>query len=113
MAKERAGEPAGWVLTSRFPDEKQALKAYETARDLLLSDDLDASVFRFTVSGVSFVAVLGNPPLKREAAEKVESALRAGQPAELPPGVLDHLRERRRAFKGLRIDYLERRGRTT
>jgi hypothetical protein len=113
MMKERAGEPAGWVLTSRFPDEKRALKAYETARDLLLSDDLDASVFRFTLSGVSFVAVLGAPPLKREAVEMVESALSAGERAEVPPGVLEHLRERRRAFKGLRVDYLERRGRTT
>ena len=111
MTKERASEPAGWALARRFSDEEQALRAYEAARDLLLSDDLDASVFRFSLSGVSFVAVLGSRPLERNAAEQVESILSEGHGAELPREVLEHLRERRRAFKGLRIDYLERRGR--
>lgn len=109
MTKERASEPVGWILASRFPNEEQSLRAYETARDLLLTDDLDASVFRFTLSGTRFVAVVGAAPLEREAAEKVEHALGDGQAAKLPQDVTDHLRSRRRAFKGLRIDYLERR----
>lgn len=39
----------------------------------------------------------------------MEDILAAGDQAELPQEVLQHLGERRDAFKGLRLEYLERR----
>lgn len=63
MDKERGPEPTpSWVLARQFRDATQARTAYEQARDLLLSEDLDASVFRITLSGASFVAVIGKDP---------------------------------------------------
>lgn len=108
--KERQSEPAvAWILARRFPDPPRARAAYEAARDLLLDEDLDASVFRMTLSGVSFVAVVGIAPPREDATQRMEDALAAGEPAELPEEILQHLRERRHAFKGLPIEYLERR----
>jgi hypothetical protein len=110
MDKERQREPAAaWVLARRFPDPPRARAAYEGARDLLLNEDLDASVYHMTLSGVSYVAVVGKDPLRADANQKMTDALAAGEPTELPEEVLQHLRTRRDAFKGLPLEYLERR----
>jgi hypothetical protein len=92
------------------PDEAEARKAWERARDLLLIEDLDASVLRFTLGGRSHVALLGELPLPGCAGERMKRVLEEGsEPAVLPAAVEDRLRLRRREFKGLGFDYLERR----
>ncbi len=111
MTPERACEPAGWSNVRRFADERVALAAYEGVRDLLLSDDADASVFRFTLSGDSFIALVAETAPDEQSLSKFEDVLCLGEQAEAPPPVIEHLRERRRRFKDLGIDYLERRGR--
>jgi hypothetical protein len=108
---EREREPQPWLIARRFPDETRARKAWEQARDLLLTEDLDASVLRFTLDGRSHVALLGELPLPLDAGEKMKGVLEQGsEPAVLPAAVEDRLRLRRREFKGLGFDYLERRG---
>ncbi len=58
MSKERPKEPSGWFTARRYSDARNALDAYESARNrLLIQDELDASVLRFTLNGVSYVAV--------------------------------------------------------
>jgi len=109
MTRERLGEPGGWVLTRRYRTVDAALQAYETTRDLIVSEDIDASVFRYTLSGESFLSVLGEEPLSRVATQMIDVAIQAGEHLEIPEVVLDHLRDRRRRFKQLRVDYLERR----
>jgi hypothetical protein len=107
--KERPAEPEDWRLTMEFSTVTDALRAYEEARDLLLKDDLDASVFRFQFKGASFVAIVGETPLAGEDLEHVKEALDAGRPGAVPPAVADHLRERRRRFKATKLEFLERR----
>ena len=109
MNKERAPEPAGWIATHRFKDAQTAVQAYEAIRDLLLTDDIDASVFRFTLDGVSHVGIVGETSLGDTAAEKIDLALKRGTNADVPPSVVHRLRRRRQDFKGLKIDFLERR----
>ena len=97
------------MLTSRFSSVRDALKAYEKTRDLLLKDDLDASVFRITFKGASFVAIIGETPLPGEPVAHIKEALVAGTPSDVPAEVADHLRTRRRRFKATRLEFLERR----
>jgi hypothetical protein len=110
MTKEREPDPEGWVMARRFPDPVGALKIYEAARDLLLKEDLDASAFRFFLDGENYVAIVGEAPLPSKAARKLHEALRSGQEVgQLPASVVEHFRERRREFKGLGVEFLERR----
>jgi hypothetical protein len=109
MAGERPTEPAPWLLVRRFADVTEARQAYEQTRDLILVDDLPASVFRFTIAADSFVAALGDSPLTSLAREQLEETLQEGQPAEVPGDVIDQLRSRRRRFNALPIEFLERR----
>jgi hypothetical protein len=110
MTKERAPDPEAWVMARRFPDPVRALKSYEAARELLLKEDLDASAFRFFLRGENYVAVIGEAPLPPGATQKVDAAMRSGEEAgRLPAWVLEHLRDRRRGFKGLGVEFLERR----
>ncbi len=110
MNKERAPEPGSWLVARRFPDVASALRAYEAARYLLLTEDLDASVLRFSVNGVRHVALLGEVPLPTAAQEKMKAAMeRESEAADLPDIVAAQLRTRRREFKISGLDYLERR----
>ena len=110
MSKERESEPQSWILARRFPDTQGAVKAWEQARNLLLTEDLDASVLRFTLDVRSHVALLGELPLAADASDKMKAVLENGsEPAALPEAVTGELRSRRKEFKNLGFDYLERR----
>ena len=97
------------MLVRRYPDAQAALHAYEMARDLLVTADLDASVLRVTVKGTSFVAALGEVPLGSEVAQQMHAALGNGLAAALPGPVAIELRRRRLAFNGTGLGYMERR----
>jgi hypothetical protein len=107
--RERERQPDSWLVARRYPDARKALVAYEAARDLLLTDDLDASVLRVTVNGTSFVTVLGETALNEPTTERLERALGEATTAELPEDVKRLLRERRRAFKETGFGFMERR----
>ena len=100
----------GWMLVRRYQNESAARKIYEAARDLLFTRDLDASVLRFTIDGVSHVVVLGEEPLNVETSEVVETLLdESGEHSDIPELARDQLRLRRRSFKSTGADYFERR----
>ncbi len=107
--KERRRESESWIIAGAFPNMNEARQVYEQARDLLLLDDLDASVIRFQFKGTNFVAVIGETPLSGEGLAHVNEVLSAGEPSVVAPAVADHLRERRRHFKHTNLDFLERR----
>ena len=110
---EREPEPQGrpWVLAFRFKSSEVARRTYEAVRDAVLTDEAEASVFRFMVGDASFVAVIAEAPLPEERTqEAVELMARHGARAEVPAEIIDRLVERRRAFKSTGLDYFERRG---
>ncbi len=109
MTKERPSEAEHWIYASKFRNAEEARRCYEQARDLLLIDDLPASTFRFTLKDTSYVAVLGDAPLAGVDFRRVAKVLSAGEPAGVPEAVVEHLRERRRRFDDLQVDFLERR----
>ncbi len=111
MSGERGPErpPAIWLLVRQYPDARTALVTYEAARDLLLTNDLDASVLRVTVNGISFVTVLGEGALDSVSTGRLDVALGRGVATTLPDEVGDELRRRRRAFKHTGIGFMERR----
>ena len=110
MSQERAWEPTSWLIARRFPDVASALKAWEAARDLLLTQDLDASVLRFSLNGESHIALLGELPLPVVADQKMQAVMEENsEAAVLPDTVTAALRTRRKEFKTLGFDYLERR----
>lgn len=98
------------MLVRRYADEPTALEIFEAARDLLFTQDLDASVLRFSVNRSFHVALIGDVPLTADAGRVVAELLdRGGEPVELPPFAADDLRKRREQFKQSGIDYFERR----
>jgi hypothetical protein len=111
MTKERPAESDRWIFASQFPSAEDALRCYEQARDLILVDDLAASVFRFTVRDTSYVAVLGDRPLSGVDFRNIAEVLSSGEPTGVPEQISDHLRQRRQRFEELRVDFLERRRR--
>lgn len=111
MTKEREPRPTSWAEVRRYGSANAALVAYEAARDLILEDELEASAFRVTVDGVSFVTVLGERTPPAESLVKICELLAQGSDAQLPPPVLDELRRRRRAFRRTGAEFLERRTR--
>jgi hypothetical protein len=107
--KERAHEDQGWLLTRRFETAASAVEVYEKARDLLLAEDLDASVFRIMFRGTSYVAMVGEIALENAARDSVLEVLNVGDEADVPFDVAELLRERRRRFKATELEFLERR----
>ena len=91
MERETRPEPErpGWTLVRRFSDPRSALQVFETARDLLLSEDLEASAFRFLFGEQSFVALIGDETPAPPALARVHEALASGTPVgELPESIL-------------------------
>lgn len=110
MPKEHATEPSRWLVVRRYRDEPAALTTYEAVRDLLFTEDLDASVFRFTLNGVCHVAVVGETPFETSRWQPMFGLLDTdGEQTELPADASEHLWARRRSFKATGADYLERR----
>jgi len=111
MTKERSTESDSWIFASRFPSVEKARNSYEQARDLILADDLAASVFRFTVRDTSYVAVLGDRPLSGVDLRHLAEVLTGGEPTSVPDQISDQLQQRRQRFEALKVDFLERRRR--
>lgn len=98
------------AIIYRFRNAKEAKRAYEAVRDAMLAEDADASVLRFTLSGVSHVAVVSEAVLPKDFQEEAMALMRTkGDPADVAPEVLGQLQRRRRTFKSTGLDYLERR----
>ncbi|MBI5263599.1 MAG: hypothetical protein HY852_17460, partial [Bradyrhizobium sp.] len=79
----------------------------------LIDHDLDASVLRFMLNGVSHVAVLGQHPLTPQETVLISLAFGdGGEPTDVPTDIVARLQERRRQMTHLGFDYVERRSET-
>jgi hypothetical protein len=97
--QHREFEPAPYHRVARFPDAHSAGQVYAQAQDAIFQGPpSDISVYRFLLDQVSHVAVLGEPP-PPALDEALTAILAAGEPSNLPHGVLIALSERRRTMR--------------
>lgn len=88
-------EPKPWYQAARFDSEPPARKAYFQAQELLRRDqDNELSAYRFLLNQVSHVSIVGDEP-RAELAQQIEAILSTGEPASLPPEILQQLFARR------------------
>ena len=94
MASREQQQPE-YLKVASFSGEKPAGRAYRQAEELLYRrPDCDLSAFRFHLSRVWHVAVLGDQP-PEDIDQQLQRILSRGQPASLPAEVLWQLLERR------------------
>ena len=80
---------------ARFPGERSAGRAYGQLQSTLYArTDSDLSVYRLLLDRIYHVAVLGLPP-PPDLERRVQRVLSRGEPATLPPEVLQELVQRR------------------
>ena len=89
-------EPSPYHLAARFNTERQAERTYFRLQELVRThpDELELSVYRFLLKGVSVVAVVGDDP-GTEAGRRIDRELARGSRITLEDDVLGFLRERR------------------
>src|SRR5215208_1754478 len=87
-------EPLPYQRVARFADADVAGQVYAHAQDADFGGPpADLSVYRFLLDTVSHVAVLGAPPAALDS--QLIAILAVGEPATLPPTVLQALTVRR------------------
>src|SRR5438874_2675381 len=94
-SRENQSSKLEYLKVARFPSEKPAGRAYRQAEELLFrSPDTELSAYRFQLSHVWHVAVLGDQP-PEELDRRLQRILSRGEPASLPEEVLLELQRRR------------------
>lgn len=90
---EQSQEP--FCIAAKFQAEPVSRRAYFTAQDAIKKhQDNDLSVYRFQLTGVFHVAVLGvTPPEPLE--QRLRQILAIGDPATLPENIISILVARR------------------
>jgi hypothetical protein len=84
-----------YLQVARFSGEKPAGRAYRQAEELLFrSPDSELSAYRFHLSRIWHVAVLGDQP-PEDVDKKLQRILSRGEPATLPEEILIELQRRR------------------
>ena len=84
-----------YLKVARFLGEKPAGRAYRQAEQLLYRrPDCDLSAFRFHLSRIWHVAILGDQP-PEDIDRRLQTILSRGQPASLPEEILLELQRRR------------------
>lgn len=90
-------EPVGYQRVARFFGERPAGRAYRQAQHAIFTaEGCDLSVFRLLLDRDWHVAVLGEPP-PQELGQTLDRILSRGEPASLPPEIMQALVERRAA----------------
>ena len=87
------------MAAAKFSSERQALDTYNKMQEMVFQSDWDLSVYRMLLVGVSHVAAIGEPQQPPEVQEKVGGLLSEGEPATLPPHVVETLVQRRAQAK--------------
>src|SRR5436309_2450012 len=87
--------PNSYFSAARFPNDHDSGRAFHKIQGILYRHiDNDVSAFRFQLSQLWIVAVLGeHPPL--DLAAQLEKVLSAGRPADVPGPIRSALAERR------------------
>lgn len=93
-SSEHESQPQ-YLQVARFSGEKPAGRAYRQAEELLFrSPDSELSAYRFHLSRVWHVAVLGDQP-PEELDKRLQRILSRGEPTSLPEEILAELQRRR------------------
>jgi hypothetical protein len=91
---KKEAEPDPYYLAARFSREQTAGRAYSQAQQTIFSQDCDLSVYRFQLSEVWHMAVLGEKP-PPDLERRLRRILALGEPLTLTKEVLQILFERR------------------
>lgn len=75
---------SSWLLAFRYPDMESAGEAYSRAREIVFSEDIDASTYRVQINGLPHVVALGEGPLRPRLRRRFEVACTSGVAVELP-----------------------------
>ena len=89
---EEAAVP--YYLARRFRTEPLGAVAYRKVRDLIYGSNHELSVYRFQLSQIFHVAVIGTPP-PEPFEQRIRRLLSSGDRAELPHDILSVLYQRR------------------
>lgn len=84
-----------YYQAARFTQEQQARAIYVTLQDTIYQEPCDLSAYRFLLEDIAHIAVLGSQP-SAELDERLQAMLAVGEPASLPPDVLQILDARRK-----------------
>jgi hypothetical protein len=88
-------EPSSpYYLAVTFQQERRSRQAYDQAQALLFAQECELSAFRFYVGPTWYVAIVGETP-PPELETQLKHLLRRGDPATLPPEVIEQLQQRR------------------
>ena len=88
-------EPIPYYLAARFAGERPAGRAYFRVQELIFATpEAHLSVFRFQLSRIYHVAILGENP-DEELEQRLQRILAKGERVSLPTEVLKMLVERR------------------
>ena len=89
-------EPRGYLRAATFPDEESAGQVYFHLQELIahVAGDVDLSVYRFSLSDVVHVAVVGESP-PGELRQEIEAAIAGGESVRLDRPTRRWLRQRR------------------
>lgn len=68
-----------WLLAYRYPHMGTAGEAYQRARDIVFSEDIDASTFRVKLNGIPHVVVLGDGPMPPDLRRRFGIACEGGE----------------------------------
>ena len=85
--------PEPYCRAARFDRERDGLRAYTTAQELIFQTPCDLSAYRLQLSRIWHVAVVGEAP-PEDIDRRIERILARGQVAELPEEVIKLLLER-------------------
>lgn len=112
--KEKREQLPEYRKAALFPDEPTSNTAYETTRDIILTEPCDLSLYRTALLPTMdwYVLVLGQQP-PEPLKERIDQALGNGEAVELPEDVWKAFNQRRLEQSGtgrwLERRYLRRR----
>lgn len=95
-------------IAFRFADFVDAGKAYEAARDLIFGEELNASVYRVVLNGVTHVVVIGEDVMYPRLQRALPAIREEGELTDVPDGVVLALALRRAQVSGPDVKFERR-----
>ena len=92
--EQRETEPTAYYRVAKYRNEPLAGRAYFRAQHIIYETQADLSVFRFQLSQIYHVALIGEEP-PPELNRRIERLLSGGETVQLDANILDMLRQRR------------------
>ena len=84
-----------WVIAYRFPSMDEAKPRWEKVRDLILTHNCDASVYRSQIAGIAHIVIIGWPTVPESLRQQFRDVCIDGEITEIPLVISSYLVERR------------------